>query len=476
MNKKMFAGILILFAVIVLAGCNDSSSSSNSLMEEGVLKWTENSVPVCTGGWDVREEKVCYNGFGQSMVAWSDLRAGSGNFDIYIQTLDSSGKALWPSNGNPVCTAVGGQRNLAMTADGLYGGVNLVWIDDRNGVDSDIYAQQIGLGGDQVWKINGVAICKAAGNQLNPQITPNGEGGAIIVWEDRRSANSNIYVQAVNHFGNTQWAADGLAITTSGGANPQITPDRAGGAIIVWEDYRTGNSDIYAQKIDSQGKIQWGANGVAVCNAANRQLSPQVITDGTGGAVIAWQDERLSPTTRIYFQWVYNDGTTQLAANGLPVTQNTSGSQIDPMLVYTGRPFYPAVISWSDSRSGSSWDIYAQSIDDSGDLLWGDGGVAVCTAAGDQKAYRMTYDSGSSSTTIVWEDYREGSDSMDSEVYTQRLNGSGKVAWAANGVRVSTAGFMQLEPDIAPNGASGAVTVWHELSAQGTLGLYAQSY
>jgi hypothetical protein len=86
MNRKMFGGILILLAVAVFAGCDGSSSKSSPAIEESVFKWTQNGVPVCSGGWDVREEKVCYNGFGQFMIVWSDLRASNGNYDIYAQS------------------------------------------------------------------------------------------------------------------------------------------------------------------------------------------------------------------------------------------------------------------------------------------------------------------------------------------------------------------------------------------------------
>ena len=48
----------------------------------------------------------------------------------------------------------------------------------------------------------GVALCTATGNQLWPThtstITSDSTGGAIVTWEDNRSGNSDIYAQRIS--------------------------------------------------------------------------------------------------------------------------------------------------------------------------------------------------------------------------------------------------------------------------------------
>jgi len=39
-------------------------------------------------------------------------------------------------------------------------------------------------------------------------------------------------------------------------------------------------------------QAQWQVDGVPICTAVNDQYSPKIISDGTGGAIIVWQDER----------------------------------------------------------------------------------------------------------------------------------------------------------------------------------------
>ncbi|MFZ1319614.1 MAG: hypothetical protein WAQ56_09945, partial [Candidatus Nitrotoga sp.] len=56
--------------------------------------------------------------------------------------------------------------------------------------------------------------------------------------------------------------------------NPTIISDGSGGAIITWQDYRGGaTADIYAQRIDASGVVQWTADGVAISTAVGEQLN-----------------------------------------------------------------------------------------------------------------------------------------------------------------------------------------------------------
>lgn len=117
------------------------------------------------------------------------------------------------------------------------------------------------------------------------QIISDGSAGAIITWYDYRSgSNYDIYAQRVDSAGVVQWTVDGVAICTNPGNQewPQIISDGSAGAIITWHDDRSGNWDIYAQRVDSVGAVQWTADGVAICTAPGDQYSPQMISDGSG--------------------------------------------------------------------------------------------------------------------------------------------------------------------------------------------------
>ena len=69
---------------------------------------------------------------------------------------------------------------------------------------------------------------------------------------------------------------------------PQICSDGAGGVIITWKDNRSGDFDIYSQRIDAKGNKLWADEGVIICQDPDKQSSPEIISDGDGGAIILW--------------------------------------------------------------------------------------------------------------------------------------------------------------------------------------------
>ena len=133
-----------------------------------------------------------------------------------------------------------------------------------------------------------------------------------MAWTDLRDDQGNIYAQRIDAAGNVQWTANGIPVCTAGGIQDwsTIIADGSGGVIIVWQDQRTGGQpDIYAQRLNASGAALWTADGVAICTATSEQYWPVLINDGSGGAIISWEDERLGLTQNdIYAQWVDNQG------------------------------------------------------------------------------------------------------------------------------------------------------------------------
>ena len=173
------------------------------------------------------------------------------------------------------------------------------------------------------------AITTAAGSQYNPRMTTDGSGGAIIVWEDYRNGNMDIYARRIDADGTVLWTADGLAVTTATGNQSyhQVVTDGSGGAIITWQDDRNGsaNPDIYAQRIDAGGTVQWTADGVAIVSNSATQYSPQLVSDGSGGAIITWAGLREGAAyADIYAQRIDASGAVQWAADGVLVSTATT--------------------------------------------------------------------------------------------------------------------------------------------------------
>ena len=212
------------------------------------------------------------------------------------------------------------QRFPTIISDGASGAI-VTWDDYRNygSGNVDIYAQRVNASGAAEWTIDGVALCTATGYQMDPTMTSDGGGGAIVTWESSPNGeNWDIYTQRVNALGAVQWTTDGVAICIAAGDQwyPMITSDGRGGAIVTWLDYRSGNADIYAQRVNDSGSAQWTADGIALCTAMGEQESARITSDGAGGAIVAWWDHRSGTTGwDIYAQIVYADGSVPTAAD-----------------------------------------------------------------------------------------------------------------------------------------------------------------
>ncbi len=420
--------------------------------------WIANGTAVSTASYDQGFPQVTSDGSGGAIITWEDWRSGS-SADVYAQRIDAGGTVKWYGNGAVISMAADAQSYPQITSDGS-GGAIITWQDYRSGT-WDIYARWINASGNVQWTGNGVAISTAASTQSYPQITSDGSGGAIITWHDYRSGTSyDIYAQRINSSGTVQWTGNGVAI--SAGAydqfEPEITTDGSGGAIITWRDYRSGTSwDVYAQRINSSGNVQWTSNGVAISTATNNQTYPQVTTDGSGGAIITWQDSR-SGTSDIYAQRINASGTVQWTGNGV-VISTAANNRESPQVTSDGSG--GAIFTWQDYRSGNS-DVYSQRIDSNGSIQWTSDGVAISTAASDQFGPQITGD-GSGGAIITWNDSRSGT----YDIYARRIDSNGNVQWTGNGVAISTAAGNQWFPQITGDGSGGAIIAWMDSRGEG---------
>ncbi|HVO76809.1 MAG TPA: FlgD immunoglobulin-like domain containing protein [Candidatus Bathyarchaeia archaeon] len=430
--------------------------------------WVANGVAICTVPGTEDAPVIVSDGSGGAIVVWVDGRTVV-NTDIYAQRINAGGSVLWPANGNPVCNYNNSQSSPLVVTDGS-GGAIVAWQDFRSNNVLDVYAQRVNSSGYGIWTANGVAICTGQMDLTLSQMIADGSGGAIIVWSDRRNANYDIFAQKINSTGAIQWAANGATVCSTGMSqlNPALTSDGSGGAIITWQDNRSDANDIYAQRITSAGAAQWTANGVVVCSAAQSQRDPQIVPDGSGGAIIAWTDHRNTLDDDVYAQRLDASGAPQWTADGVGVASWVAGDQSGCRTIPDGSG--GAIVAWLDTRNDATADIYAERIDASGAGLWAANGVAVCAAANGQTALQLI-PSVSGGAIAAWQDERGASGVWD--IYAQRINASGTMAWASNGVVISAASGNQTAPRLALDGVGGAFATWTDMRA-GNADIYAQ--
>ncbi|HTZ52985.1 MAG TPA: IPT/TIG domain-containing protein [Spirochaetia bacterium] len=394
--------------------------------------------------------QVASDGVGGSVVVWEDSRGGLPS--VYAQRLNGAGEPQWTMDGVPICTAASDSTaNCQIVSDGQ-GGAIVSWEDSRSGT-SDIYAQRVGASGNVQWPADGVAVCSATDAQYSPRMIPDGAGGAFITWYDYRSGTSyDIYAQRLNGAGGSQWTANGVPVSAAAGnqAFPQITSDGAGGAVISWEDTRNTNLDIYAQRLDGSGSPAWTVDGVAVCVATGDQRTLHLVGDGSGGAIIAWQDSR-GGGTFVYSQRVDASGTPQWAADGVAASTVGTNEQLDQVVTDGSGG---AILGWQDNRFGTT-SVLAQRVSHSGAMLWGVNGLLVKNSSGSPREGQLVSDGTGGAEFVWWEGAGYGA-----VVLAQRINASGGFEWSSNGVAVSTGAGDRSGCQLASLGQGGIVIAW----------------
>jgi hypothetical protein len=91
------------------------------------------------------------------------------------------------------------------------------------------------------------------------------------------------------------WPDGGLPVCNAPGVQRQGRVLRqSGGAFFAWTDERSGDGDIYAQRLLDGGGVppEWPANGLLVCGVPGTQQDPVIGPNLVGGGFIAWRDGR----------------------------------------------------------------------------------------------------------------------------------------------------------------------------------------
>jgi len=316
------------------------------------------------------------------------------------------------------------------------------------------------------WATTGTTISAMPNDQRYVSVCSDGAGGAFIAWEDLRvDPGSDLYVQRINAAGVPQWTANGVGVCTLVGAQwqPRIVSDGSGGAIVAWTDSRNGTLDVYAQRINASGTSLWTANGVVVCNAAADQQWQAMVADGVGGAIITWYDAR-TPTNLndIYAQRVNSSGVAQWIANGVNVC---TAAQDQNYPVIASDQTQGAIICWTDYRGVAPFppDLYAQRVLLNGSMAWTFNGVVVCNAANAQYGEQIISD-GANGAIVAWTDNRSA---PNYDIYAQRLgSAAGASLWAANGLAVCTAVYDQFGVSLVSDGNQGAFVAWIDTRVQ----------
>jgi hypothetical protein len=312
----------------------------------------------------------------------------------------------------------------------------------------------------------------------------DGANGSIFICSDIAN-DGNIYAQKINAVGQVQWTniltPTGVVSTNDSKYDVTAVADGSGGVFIAWSDYRHNqfNGEIYIQRINNAGLVQWTAGGVRLTSTNTQDdLLPVVNTDGAGGMLVGWlMNDDNGNNLQSYVQRINGAGTALWAANGVQVS-TAAGFRVITSLVKDGSGGLFAV--FDDTRNDpnglnydyvlnntlANIDIYGQHISSTGSLLWGNNAIVMANGVGNQSELKAgLIEDGSGGFMFAYSDGRNDDGSFSNiDVFAQRINSAGAPQWAG-GTAVSTATFNQSLFKTISDGAGGiVVSIYEEFS------------
>jgi hypothetical protein len=434
----------VLFAAALVVG----GSPSRALADPDVSIWpTDLAVDThladqAYGKLNRPGMSLLPDGSGGTIVVWEDDYFGL----LAAQRVAANGSLLWGPAGVYVAPADGLQWSPVAVSDGA-GGVIVAWVDGRNGscgysffAECDVYAQRLDASGVAVWADGGVPIAVVDHNQGTQSIAiaTDGAGGAIVAWSDYRLFQQAAYAQRVNAQGQPLWAANGLLVSSAFAEALRLASDGAHGAILAWTGTRpSGGQALYIQRIDSAGQRQWGTSGIELEVNVGRAA---ITEDGSGGAVIGYT-KLFDGKLLAHAQRVDASGSS-LWPLGRLLADSAKSLPDAPVLVGDGEGGAIAVWQQGVRNNSLNADVYAQRIAADGNILWGVTGLPVSNRVSDEMTPAISAD-GEGGAVVAWNDCRNhpqlGCQVAQMDLYAQRLTSEGALAWGPDGIALSTA-------------------------------------
>ena len=445
--------------------------------------WDDNGLALRQGYHIEWQRTADVGGTGEVIFAWSDTR--DGGRDIYALKIDQNGNVVdgWDSNGQIVVKAPGRQEDPQLVSD-TNGGAYVIWKDYRyEPDDGDFFAQHILSDGSLAWDAEGVPLTTVAGKQTSPNLCVDGQGGAFAIWKDE-SLGSGIPSLYGTHLGSGVLEEGvGVLLNSSdlsyGGVSLEVAS--AGSAMLVWSyTVGTNDEDLYAQRIDTSCNTLWSSpeeGGIPFYQGVGVQASPRVTYYNEDYSIVVWEDDR-SGDDDIYAQFLDMNGLVFYDPSGLLISSAVD-RQYKPRVKANNLGAY---IVWYDLRDNLGAtpvnnDIYLQRVTIENGLEWDSelpiargGFYSNLSYIPDNTESRLTADlNGNAYVTWMSDSSIEG----EYDIVLQLINSNSEILYDENGLVVSEADKRQESPIVRSDGSGGAFVVWGD-KRNGSIGVYAQ--
>lgn len=443
----------------VTARATPTSAPSRAL---GVSDWIKCGVTLTPATTNNASFQLVFpDGAGGAVVAWSDQRGGS-NFDCFASRLGPTGNLVsgWSGGGNAVSVIDSSQVITGSGTDNGGGGFFLYTdVDPQFANTHDIYLQHLTSSGAVAsgYPAGGKTMIQGSVGTIG--MLPDGSGGLYFGWSTPDGSNVRVKRLDATGAATLGWPAGGIDTGVPDAVNGEPALDGAGGFYLALSTATT----VVIQRYSSTGVASgWPGGGLTVA-APGAQVSPTIVKLSNNDALVAWVDPA---TSHVFAQRINAAGTVNGSwpAGGKQVSTGTAGEdqpelvadavggalivwqELAPPLFLLGKPFVQRLTSTGGVSGG-----------------WPATGVQLLSADTDYGTSNLISD-GANGAIVAWTDLRNG----NADIYMQRVLAGGAVdgAWPADGAAVCDAAGDQAFPQLATDGANGAIVALEDVADQ----------
>ena len=405
----------------------------------------------------MQDISISINSAGKTLISWRDRRTGT--YCVYGQIFDAS-NAKVDTN-----VRLDNSSNSVSYPDAALsdnGDIFAVWEDYNGTTGYDIYYRLLDATLAQIatGKCNDDAGTE---RQYAPYVSVNDNGYYVVVWQDYRNSQPDLYGQIYNAGGNT--VGSNIDINGSSGMvycpyNYDYDVSMAQDSVFtaVWRDTTSGSSDpdIYMRRFDKSGTSLTGATKIN-SDIGYKQSNPHIGTAYDGSYLVVWDDYREGP--EFGYGQRFTSGGSSVGGNFAIDRNKGEREQFYPVSVYNSAG--KSIIFWADERDELDTMLngycrnYMQVYDETGTP------VGVNQDLTNQNYIYPLEPSAAHNDSIivyVWENYNDSAGTNN--VYFQRMDFSGTLFGSKIMVNKSLIAFPFSFPDVGMDSTGAFTIVW----------------
>ncbi len=258
--------------------------------------------------------RIAADGSGGAIVAWDVLLAS--RHRIYCLRVNADGEILWGEQAHPHFVQTTSYDAIEMELVTSDGHAYIAWIDHGVTRAAGLHVQKLHISdGTPGWSQlpSGLEIgLNLPSIAFDLGLHGDDSGNVLVTVLSHPDSPPRVYAGLLRGDGSAPelpWGASGLVQIphpydpSTYQMTPAIVSDGQGGAVVAWIELHEGPSVVLmAQRVSPFGTMLWSTYGVNVGEtpAGTAPLNPRLAFTGDGGALLAWDLSDVGGCTQVF--------------------------------------------------------------------------------------------------------------------------------------------------------------------------------